>query len=372
MTICISGGGACTPVGLHAAATCAALRAGIANLTELATMFVSGEVMHREPLVGGRAPTEWLDGEPEEEEWPGHERFGFRAPPPLTAIVEPGVERILELLRVALGDVSADADLSAVPTDRYRVYLGLNESEPVDVVRDELRGTLGGSAERFIVECSGRAAGLSLLKRALDDMNANVCDGALVGGVDSLIREPVAKRLNGERRIKSNREPQGLIPGEGAAFIYLESEARARQRGQTPMARVLSAALGDEPSAMRELANRGTGLSTALRRARAEAPLSRMPLVICDLNGERPRHLEWMLAGARAFGDLEGDLEIWHPADCIGDCGAAAGPLSLLWGAVALSRGYAPAAPAAVWGASDGGLRAAAILDRSPPAADQT
>jgi 3-oxoacyl-[acyl-carrier-protein] synthase-1 len=122
--------------------------------------------------------------------------------------------------------------------------------------------------------------------------------------------------------------------------------------------------VANEPSAQTEEPNTGRGLAQALRTVRQEAKLETMPLVVCDLNGERSRGLEWALALPRALGDLHGALAMWHPADCVGDTGAAAGALDLVWAATALDRGYAPRPRALVWGASDGGLRAAALLDR--------
>jgi 3-oxoacyl-[acyl-carrier-protein] synthase-1 len=87
-------------------------------------------------------------------------------------------------------------------------------------------------------------------------------------------------------------------------------------------------------------------------------------LAICDLNGDRMRAMEWAMASLRAFGDLSGDQEIWHPADCIGDSGAASGALSLAWGAATLAREEAGANAVVAWGASDGPLRGAALLLR--------
>ena len=121
MSLVVSAVAACTPVGLHAASTCAALRAGVSNISELATHMVTGEVLDREPMAGGRVPTEWRDGEPEEEEWPGHERFGLPKPPPLTSLVEPGVERVLELLGIALDEIHDTARIDDVPVDAYGV-----------------------------------------------------------------------------------------------------------------------------------------------------------------------------------------------------------------------------------------------------------
>jgi 3-oxoacyl-[acyl-carrier-protein] synthase-1 len=59
---------------------------------------------------------------------------------------------------------------------------------------------------------------------------------------------------------------------------------------------------------------------------------------------------------------LEGDRELWHPADCIGDCGAAMGAVTLAWAAFALREGWTARPEVLVWGASDGRARAAALL----------
>jgi 3-oxoacyl-[acyl-carrier-protein] synthase-1 len=96
-----------------------------------------------------------------------------------------------------------------------------------------------------------------------------------------------------------------------------------------------------------------------------------MPLFICDLNGDRYRALEWGLVYGRALGDLRWryDLatcgQLWHPADCVGDTGAASGILNCIWGVEALRKGYALVDHILVWGASESRLRAAAILAKA-------
>jgi 3-oxoacyl-[acyl-carrier-protein] synthase-1 len=334
-------------------------------MLELSTHGVDSELFMKEPMVGGRVPTEWLYGEPEEEKWPGHERFGLRPPPPRNTRVPPGIDRVLELTRLALAEIRHDADLDRVSSGRYRVYLGLNELEPADLVLDEVRASLGGEPKRYTAEAGGRASGLSMLERAVRDLREGRIEGALVGGVDSLIRAPMAEKLDAAGRIRSATAPEGFRPGEAAAFVYLETAQEAARRSRTCYATVSAAAVAQEPSAGTEQPNRATGLATALKAARRQAELEVMPLVVCDLNGERPRAHEWSLAGTRALGNLHGEREVWHPADCIGDSGAAAGVVDLVWAAMALRRGYAPMPRALVWGASDGALRAAAVLDRS-------
>jgi 3-oxoacyl-[acyl-carrier-protein] synthase-1 len=161
--------------------------------------------------------------------------------------------------------------------------------------------------------------------------------------------------------------PQGILPGEAAAFLVLE----AATRGGTPLGVLAGTGVTEEPTAGTDEPNQGRGLTAAIRAARSVAPLPYVPLMICDLNGERYRALEWLLAYPRSLGDLPWryDLptcgEFWHPADCLGDTGAASGALDCVWAVEALRKGYALTERVLVWGASEGRLRAAAIL--APP-----
>ena len=92
------------------------------------------------------------------------------------------------------------------------------------------------------------------------------------------------------------------------------------------------------------------------------------PLSICDLNGERYRALEWGFAQTRALADLSwqdggpGTGETWHPADCLGDSGAGSCAICAVWAIEAIRLRYSITKEVLLWGASDGPLRAAAIV----------
>ncbi|HEY6867060.1 MAG TPA: beta-ketoacyl synthase N-terminal-like domain-containing protein [Candidatus Eisenbacteria bacterium] len=356
--IVVTGLGAVSPVGLSAPATCAALRAGIARLGAIETHRVEGPQMEPRPVTGGRVPTEWLAGEPEEEAWPGHERFGAMPPPPATHLVAPGAARLIELARVAAREAWEQAGLAVAPV-RVTLYLGVDERDDAQAVGREL----GPLAASLVVERTGRAAALTALDRAARDLAAKRIECALVGGVDSLVRREILEGLDREGRLRQAGRPGGVTPGEGAAFLVVEREPTARGRGVAPIVRVLGTAVADEPTAGTDEPNRGEGLTRALRAAReAAGPLDAKPLVVCDLDGDRYRALEWSFADLRALGDLPGGGEVWHHADCIGDAGAAHNALGLVWAATALERGYARRAAALVWGASAGKTRAATVL----------
>lgn len=363
MHIAITGLGAVTPVGLSAPASCAALRAGISRLGELETYAVDGDLFDKKPVIGGRVTTEWFDGEPVPEEWPGHERFEVPPPPPRESFVSPGVDRLIELAVPAALEAWPSDGLHLQRQSRIGLYLGLDYREDPMPVLDALQQELGTALDPLVAMNQGRAAGLIVVSSALQDLAAGKIQGALVGAVDSLIRTPVLERLVETGTLRSESTPQGVIPGEAAAFVFIETDGRAKSRGAKLLARILSTGIGEEATAGTDEPNRASGLTQVLHQVcRNLGNMKTPPLVICDLNGDRYRAMEWAMSSLRALGNLGGFNDIWHPADCTGDTGAASGLLNIVWAVTALRKGYAHAEHVLVWGASDGKDRAAAML----------
>jgi 3-oxoacyl-(acyl-carrier-protein) synthase len=129
---------------------------------------------------------------------------------------------------------------------RHRGEVGRSDREllryhPAGAIADVLATELEVSAERhtFSTACSSSA-------NAIGYGAARVEQGApwaLVGGVDSLCRITYAgfhalKLLSPEPCRPFDRARQGLSLGEGAAFLLLEDERRARSRGADILGRV--------------------------------------------------------------------------------------------------------------------------------------
>lgn len=60
-------------------------------------------------------------------------------------------------------------------------------------------------------------------------------------------------------------------------------------------------------------------------------------------------------------------FRLWHPADSIGDTGAASAAISIAAGARALARGYARTDDALVFASSEAGLRGTVFLRKHNP-----
>jgi 3-oxoacyl-[acyl-carrier-protein] synthase-1 len=366
--LAITGIGAVTPVGLSAPASAAAFRAGIARLGPIMSSEVDGPAGGTLPAVAGRVPLEWFDGGPKVEEWPGHERFEHPFPPPEHLVIEDGIERLLRLAVPAAAESWRHRTPGRAPLRNWGLFIGISAEEPPDAGK-RLANAVTTAVEHIaptIVDtvAEGRAAGLAALHRAAAAIASGKISGALVGGIDSLLRPSVHQRLLKAGVIKDrSSNPHGILPGEAAAFMLIETDATA-----TPSVKLYSTAVAEEPTAGSDEPNRGAGLTNAIRTARGAAPLPYVPLMICDLNGDRYRALEWGMVFPRSLGDLPWRYDLpncgqfWHPADCIGDTGAASGILNCVWTVEALRKGYAGVDRVLVWGASEGRLRAAAVF----------
>lgn len=371
MSIAITGVGAVTPVGLSAVSSSAALRAGIARLEGIFSSTVEGARGAEEPLLGGRVPLEWFDGGPQLEEWPGHERFQVAPPPPSHLLVEDGIDRLVRLATHAASDAWSRARDEGSPPSSWGLFLGVDERDEDGAkgkLAEAIQEALGGFRPALIdVVARGRASALAAAYRASVAIESGKVKGAIVGGVDSLVRPSTVERLISSNTLKDpESNPQGMLPGEAAAFLIFDPASSTSRA----LARFEGGGIAKEPTAGTDQPNQARGLTAAVRAVREKSPLKAMPLTICDLNGERLRAMEWAFVQTRALGDLRWEEnvvtqgEVWHPADCIGDTGAASGAVDLVWGVEALAGGYSGTDRVLVWGASDGWLRGAAILSR--------
>ena len=151
---------------------------------------------------------------------------------------------------------------------------------------------------------------------------------AIVGCADSLVTAPRLEELLFAGRLKDAVNPEGIMAGEAAGTILLEKVIHARQRKATIYATIASWGRGAEPYPwMESKPSTGCGLTEAFHDAFAmldDAGAS-VGTVISDLNGERPRALEWALTEGRILPSTDGERILRHPADTLGDCGGAMG-----------------------------------------------
>jgi len=287
-------------------------------------------------------------------------------PPSVQASSLPScARRMLQLAAAALAGLDADDYLSAAP---LTIYLGLPEfSLNVHPWFDQFFDHLSAASAVPINVASSRifplgtAAAFAALEAALVTLAADSSATILVGGVDTFLDLCRLSTLVDERRILCSQVMDGFIPGEGAAFLILRTKA-AGFSGVQLHAAATQADPGHRYGPSPAL---GEGLSNALEilRATDALPSGQVATTFAGLNGENFDAKLWGVAQLRHSDWFARDGVLHHPADCIGDTGAASGAILTALAAFAIAKGQRQS-PALTWSASDSVTRGCALLTR--------
>jgi 3-oxoacyl-[acyl-carrier-protein] synthase-1 len=342
-----------TPVGDDARQTCAAVRAGVSRLAELP----------------GFAPTTRDPGwDPEE---------------PVVAAAIPGLApdlplraRLVSLALQALRALPAQVALTRARLRETAVLVALPLVDPViraaRIADDFLPELLdaGGLPEPAVARAAagGHTAVFELLAEAERILADEEAASVILLAVDSYLTSDRLAWLDQMWRLRSDRNVDGFIPGEAAGALFLESQTAVRRRGGRELAVLGAVGRADETNLFSsDLQSTGRALGDAIGRAVADAVPGPCPWVLCDLNGESYRAYEWGMAMARLPDRLGSVGRLVHPADCIGDVGAATGAVLVGLAAAGFARGYAPAGEGLLWTVSDGPARAALRIEAPVP-----
>lgn len=342
-----------SPAGDSVEQSCATIRAGLSGMSEhgyFDARSVDPEWEEAEPLRAAPVPTvdPTLDGP---------ERLLELCLPPLRALVE---QR-----RLRRRDLPSTALLLSLPQlDAATSTWGLAQG-----FADELcaRAGLEGFAS-IAVDQSGHASMFAALRSAGSLLRAATVSRCLLLGVDSYLSEDRLEQLDEGYRLKSERAVDGFIPGEAAAAMMVELHDPRRPSESPPWALLAEPGLAMEPETIAsEKASTGRGLGEAVSAALASRPPDEaVRWVLCDLNGESYRAFEWGVVQSRLASRFGAIANLDHPAESIGDVGAASGGVLIACAARAFARGYAPSPRALAFTSSEQGLRGALLIEPPP------
>lgn len=305
---------------------------------------------HFQPIRMGLVPQDALEPE---------------LPPELESLPLPSrARRMLQLGVPALRSV-----LESAGTPPLRLYLGLPQlslheapwMRGFSLYLAKASGTTLDAPSCRVVP-SGRAAALAALELALDALEQDPSRPVVIGGIDTYLDLKLLASLDAQARILGPEVSDGFIPGEGAAFLVLAHPSTEVGEGMSVTVEAAASAqdpghrTGPSPA-------RGEGLATAIDalRSRLANPGVLVGTTFAGLNGESFDAKQWGVARIRHADFFAPQMTIEHPADCIGDTGAATGAILLALSWTALKRGQR-AGPSLTWAASDGELRACALL----------
>jgi 3-oxoacyl-[acyl-carrier-protein] synthase-1 len=282
---------------------------------------------------------------------------------------------LLRLARLALNDPALAAALPKTGAKRPPLYLALPEHETTRPLNHasllaDLASLLPDTFNKTISRADGwrgRAGGLLAIGAAIQDIQDGKHAFALAGGVDTFHDTYILPKLFRAGRCKHNSpglvDGDTFLPGEGAGFLLLAEKQAALAAGLTPLASISPVTEDFEPGYWgSEEPYLGDGLSRAVRKLFEQTPPpAPVAEVFSTMNGETYWAKEWGVTRIRnnpAFAEKE---EIHTPVQNFGDLGAAFAPVLAILAATGIKEGYSKS-PALVYGSSDAGQRAAALI----------
>lgn len=337
--------GARTPVGLRAESSAAAVRAGICR------------VRYHPVLLDGKgrplmlALDARLDGK----------SLGWR--------------RVAALASSTIAEVAAKTTHLASSLERVQVLLSLPETRPgfseanARQVAQALSQQATRSFRRATVDVIGRghAGALHALRVASDCLAEREGTLCVICGADSYLEPSTLAWLEEHGQLTRKGSRSGFTPGEAAGAVLVAAEPTLRSLNLRSLAKVRGVGTSKESRTLKsDAASLGDGLTKAISVALAllELPGEAVDTVYCDINGERYRTEEWGFALLRTQGGLK-TTGYELPTRSWGDVGAASGALGCILAAQSWQRRYAEGPRALVFAGSEGGLRAAAVLEQS-------
>jgi len=224
----------------------------------------------------------------------------------------------LSLRPRACADVGFVLGLTHYPTSAEEQYLGsicrngLGVPDLLHFPHLVLSSVSGATSRELLLKgpgttlSTGHGAGLAAVARAADAVALGQVDRTLAGATDE-VNERLHHDLDALGRLDRH------APGEGSVLLVLEDEVTARERGATPLARVMAhrEAFWADPATAEQVLGFLSGLLDEAGLATAE-----LAAVVPALERPSP-HSE---AAAAAVGDLLGpqrdlaDLLGWSPA----------------------------------------------------------
>ena len=325
--------GLVTAVGTTVASACAAIRVGISNTQE--TLFVGSD-------------GEWIMGHKVTLEQPSRG---------MTRLVKMAAMAIRESLAEVPKDQWASIPLLLCVAERERPgRLEFLDDQLFRKVQRELKVEFAPGSS---VIPHGRVSVAMALQHAQQLIYTDEIPLVLIVATDSLLSWPTLSVYVNNDRLLGSDNPNGFIPGEaGAALLISKPDA-------TSQLRCVGVGIATEKAHIdSEEPLRANGLTNAIKAALTDASceMHDLDFRICDVSGEQYYFKEAALALSRTLRRSKEDFDIWHPADCIGEVGAAAGVAMVIIANVASGKSYSKGANILAHMASDPGQRVAIVL----------
>jgi len=324
--------GLVTSVGLSAPSTCAAIRAKVTNPSLTRFIDAAGDPIMAHQVTLSKP---WR-----------------------------GLTKLAKMAGIAIEEAVVDIDAqsrSSIPLllcvaekDRPGRLEGLDD-ELFALVQDEMGFRF---ATQSAVISAGRVSVAMATAQAMTLIESHSVAQVLIAATDSLLTWPALHHYDQANRLLNAKNSNGFMPGEGAAALLL---SRPTDSGDMCITGV---GFGSESAGIdTEEPLRADGLASAMRAALAQAgmPSHEIDYRIADMSGEQYYFKEASLALSRTLRKRNEQLDLWHPAESIGETGAVAGLACMAVGQAAAVKRYAPGRRLMLHFGNDAGQRAAVV-----------
>ena len=343
----IAGMGMITPLGPNVQTTVAAVNAGISaySLSEYQTK--AGE-----PITMAKVPDAVfnnIDAEIDE-----GDRFNLRH------------DRLTKMAIIAI----REACHQATAEQSFPIVLGMSDrsvdkdglSSLIENLQENCKPWVSTKLSRSLN--SGRAAGIEAIDFIFRYLYEEAYPFVLVGSSDSYMDDFLLSPLDNEQRLLTPGSSDAFAPGEAASFLLLTRHPELAETRNGFAISLQPPGLAEEEGHLySDAPYRGNGLDQAFKKALLNQPEQSIQGVYSSMNGENHWAKEYGVAYLRNKGKFDENISIAHPADCLGDLGAAT-TTSLITLAAEHLHKNSDTQQHLVYSSSDFGLRGAIVVEK--------
>jgi 3-oxoacyl-[acyl-carrier-protein] synthase II len=254
---------------------------------------------------------------------------------------------------------------------------GPNLVNPMDFPNTVINSAAGQAAIKFKLGCvnsticAAQASGLYALDYAAGFLRLGRARMLLAGGAEELSEEALLGfGKNGLLSDSGTPLPfgakrNGMILGEGAALMILESADAARERGAQPWAEIAGFGCAQDAHSTSTFEPHAEGARAAIEMALQSAgiPADQIACIVAAASGSRAGDGMEARALKNAFGAGLSEIPLCAPKAALGESLGAAGALGTLVAALALQKQCLP--PTA--GMNDAGVEGLRVMAHSQP-----
>ena len=226
--------------------------------------------------------------------------------PRMAPVVEfgemPTLERLYELTSIALAKAAAQLPANVKPesvliviTVAPQFIMHLLKIDPQYLQRYLLEKIPRLDTASFRILTNDTNSITNVLCTAVAEMNEGKWQAIIFGGADSLISMDKCLELDAATRLNTVGKREGLVPGEAAAFVVLQSTESAVKNKTPALAYLRGVGIAAEPNARNADIEATEGLSSAINQALAQAGITATDIqgIVHNLGAETVQSLEW-------------------------------------------------------------------------------